>query len=816
MTASLDALHAAVARMGAGGLRRAADEAHRLAEDGYEALGHTSFDPLPVVITPTEWRHLRTGLRQRARLFDAILSDLYGPRTLLQPGAIAGMEKVTRDPRYLRTLAGLSALHVARPLALTTRLVRLSDHSWAVVEDAADVPIGVGSALSLRRVLSRATPELYRTAPVRRLLPYTDALRAAVHSAAAHPSGRPGQTADVHRSRTVVLVEGDHLTAPADEREAAEHRVLASLLGAQVVTVDDLRVDYDGVRTLHLDPVGSTPSESHDDEADSDPTLVDHIIRLVPARHLDPLDLGTSPRGGIPGLVEAVRNDLVRVTNPLGAGIAASPALRDILPDLCRALLHEDLILPSAQPDDDLFAWPSLVAGPLKRATGASISPRPAIIQMVTASTLRGYEVMPGGVGLVWDTPTLGAAGPCASAEDTSLWRSGKTGPRTLKDVWVLGADMQTTTISMPALSIATGQEGEPPHATTPAEHTPGFIPPFQHSLTASAAGDLLWLGRHLESVDFSARLLRVLADLSVDLEGDAHITSTMVAEHLIHTLHEKPARVGVTADTHDTPCGPSTPSIHALLDEAIRRAVARTPQPGLLVTAVDELDRAARALRGLLSAHAWPALVRIREELAELDQAPLKHPTHLEQPMMRMVESALVVHAALTDTLPRGAGWYLYDTGRRLERIRRVTSLLHAAFAHSGPASSAGRRQLAWGIAAITETDDAYRRTYQRHMDPHLLLGMLLRDESLPRSAGYQLPHLAHSLAQLLPGGDGEKARRALSQLQVALASWEGTHGTDTYARLCLDAVDALYAELDSAVGSPRATTRMWSVDGA
>ena len=43
-----------------------------------------TFDPLPVVLTPDEWANIESGVIQRARLLNAILSDFYGPQKLLR------------------------------------------------------------------------------------------------------------------------------------------------------------------------------------------------------------------------------------------------------------------------------------------------------------------------------------------------------------------------------------------------------------------------------------------------------------------------------------------------------------------------------------------------------------------------------------------------------------------------------------------------------------------------------------------------------------------------------------------------------------
>ena len=60
-----------------------------------------ALDPVPLVIDPAEWRKIEHGIKQRARLLDRILADLYGPQSLLA------------SRRYPPALVyGLSLIHI--------------------------------------------------------------------------------------------------------------------------------------------------------------------------------------------------------------------------------------------------------------------------------------------------------------------------------------------------------------------------------------------------------------------------------------------------------------------------------------------------------------------------------------------------------------------------------------------------------------------------------------------------------------------------------------------------------------------------------
>src|SRR6476646_3105728 len=64
------------------------------AEEGITAIlpGERSVnwrcDPIPLVLSATEFSALEAGLAQRAQLLELILGDLYGPRTLMTEGLI--------------------------------------------------------------------------------------------------------------------------------------------------------------------------------------------------------------------------------------------------------------------------------------------------------------------------------------------------------------------------------------------------------------------------------------------------------------------------------------------------------------------------------------------------------------------------------------------------------------------------------------------------------------------------------------------------------------------------------------------------------
>src|SRR4029078_9031096 len=71
------------------------------------------------------------------------------------------------------------------------------------------------------------------------------------------------------------------------------------------------------------------------------------ILRRLDDEFLDPLELRSDSRLGVPGLLQAIRAGNVLVANAPGSAFLESTALLGFLPALSRHLLGEELKLPS-------------------------------------------------------------------------------------------------------------------------------------------------------------------------------------------------------------------------------------------------------------------------------------------------------------------------------------------------------------------------------------------------------------------------------------------------------------------------------------
>src|SRR6202045_1304682 len=314
----------ALARDGADAVRRGVELARRLIlENGvtYNVYADPQgrdrpwvLDPLPILLTAAEWREIELGVAQRARLFDALLADIYGPQQLLADGTVPA-ELPFGHPNFLwpchgTTPAGGNWLHVH-----AVDISRSADGRWWAIDDRTQTPSGLGYALENRQIVSRVFPDLLGDVGVRSLGGFFAALRENLL--------RHAPEEDVPLA--VVLTPGSF------NETYFEHAYLARQLGLPLVEGHDLTVRGD---TVYLKTLGGL-------------RRVHAIMRRLDDDFCDPVELRADSALGVPGLIAVVRAGKVVIANALGSGVLESAAWMGFIPAAAERLLGEKLRLPS-------------------------------------------------------------------------------------------------------------------------------------------------------------------------------------------------------------------------------------------------------------------------------------------------------------------------------------------------------------------------------------------------------------------------------------------------------------------------------------
>lgn len=64
-------------------------------------------DLFPLILTPESWQQIEVGVKQRARLLERVMADVYGPQQLIREAMIPPA-LVQGHPGYLRAMHGVA------------------------------------------------------------------------------------------------------------------------------------------------------------------------------------------------------------------------------------------------------------------------------------------------------------------------------------------------------------------------------------------------------------------------------------------------------------------------------------------------------------------------------------------------------------------------------------------------------------------------------------------------------------------------------------------------------------------------------------
>jgi uncharacterized circularly permuted ATP-grasp superfamily protein/uncharacterized alpha-E superfamily protein len=714
----------------------------------YRAYGDTSerawpLSHVPLLIESGEWREIARGIEQRARLMELVLADIYGEGRLIAAGDLPAAA-VTGSPEFLQPLHGVKPpggkfLHI-----YAADIGRGPDGRWWVLGDRAQAPSGAGYALANRLVLARAFPALYRDMNVERLAPFFEAFRF-------------GLTSMAQRSNPRICL----LTPGPFNETYFEQAYLARYLGLLLVEGGDLTM-RDG--RVHIRTIAGLKR-------------ADVIWRRIDSDFADPLELNARSRLGVPGLVDALREGGVVIANALGSGVIEAPAMMSFMPKLCRTVLGEELRLPniatwwcgqekarqSVIEDMDELAIAGAFGNPIpghassqpligaalpdeeKSRLAAAITergvdfvgqevvnlsttpvwhegrlePRPFVLRVYAAHTPHGWKIMPGGFCRISGR---------SDARAVSMGEGVQSA-----DVWVLSKKPVELVSLLPT------------DETVRIRRIMGTLP-------SRAADNLFWLGRYLERSEATLRLLRSLSGRMIETGAGAANPGSAVSKltSLLVAWHAAPL------DTVNNPMALVTGALHG--DEDY----------GSAVSLVRDARRAASFIRERLSTDTWRLIGDLNRYLGIDTRGPLAEAEAFER-----ADAALRTLAAISglaqENMIRGAGWRLFDIGRRIER--GINTCRFARHFASGDAP-AGELD---AVLDLVDSQITYRSRYLMGVALNPVRDMVVLDPFNPRSVAFQVEKLDKHLATLpLLSDDGmlETPRRLILQLAAEITT--------------------------------------------
>jgi uncharacterized circularly permuted ATP-grasp superfamily protein/uncharacterized alpha-E superfamily protein len=712
--------------------------------------GPWHLDALPLVLSGSDWDTLESGLVQRSRLLDAVLTDLYGPRHAITSGVLPP-QLLFAHPAYVRAARGIVLPGRHQLFLHGCDISRAADGGFRVNADWTQAPSGAGYALADRRVVAHAIPDLYERIGPRPASPWAQALRLALIDAAPESAEEPV---------VVVLSPGIH------SETAFDQAYLASVLGFPLVESADLVV-RDG--KLWMRSMGTLKR-------------VDVVLRRVDSEYVDPLDLRADSRLGVVGLVEVLRRGAVTVVNTLGSGILESPGLLRFLPELAERLLGETPLLPTApvywggintERSHLLTNLSSLLIRPVtggdsivgpglssaqRESLGARIEATPWqwVGQELPRFSSAPTDYYPGGmssasVGMRLFTvsqrsgyaPMIGGLGYLLAPGDAAY----RLNTVAAKDIWV------RTPTRVTAERIPSAVE------------LPAMMPsPTRAISSPRVLSDLFWIGRYSERAESMARLLTVTRERYHEFRYRREMDGSECVPVLLTAL-------GQITGTN-TGAGGDYAEMVATAQSTLWSLTADRHRPGSLAQSVERVSLAARAVRDQMSNDTWMVLAAV--ERAVLHRAADQPESHAEGDAFLASTSNLTLAGMLAlsgvaaESMVQDVGWTMMDIGKRIERGLGLTALLRATL--TKVRSTGAEQTITESTLMACESSVIYRRRNPGTVSVAAVAELVLFDAENPRSLVYQLERLRADL-KALPGSSGSsRPERLVDEIATRL----------------------------------------------
>ena len=697
-----------------------------------------SLELFPLIIQPQDWRQIEAGVLQRMQLLEQVLADVYGPQQLLARGLLPPA-LVQGHPGYLREMHGAPPAAGPRLHVAAFDLARGPDGHWWVVSQSTEAPSGLGYLLENRIAISRQFPQAFQGLHIQRL---AATYRALIDNLKQLSSAG----AEAH---IALLTPGPY------NETYFEHAYLARYLGITLVEGSDLTVRDQRVylRTLRgLEPVHG-------------------LLKRLDDPFLDPLELRSDSRLGVPGLMQAIRAGNVLVANAPGAGFLESAALLGFMPALARHFTGEKLLLPAmptwwcgerAAMQD---ALPRLQHSVIKPTYVGSRSHGSFHAVLGRSQSRRQLDEWAGRIMRQGDAHTVQSYLPLSqmptwrpdAPEGTAPADTGRIVPRSvLLRVYAVSDGPRSWRVLPGGLAriasahagVASMQrgggsadvwvmtEGVVDHSTLlPTHASRSSLVHGKRVVTSRAAENLFWLGRYTERTENTIRLARLALE---SLNGEDQSSQPLLA-----WLSELAVRYSLVL-----PDVPAATQARRVFERSLVANLAADDGAASVGYNLRATRMAASSVRERLSQEQWRLIGRAEAEFFQ--RFTEAHGGYATTHALQALEAASMYMAAMTgaqtDRMTRDDGWRLLSIGRHIERLGFLSTAMAQSF-ETGAVHDEGGFE---ALVALFDSTITFHAQYQQRRDIPALLDLLVLDRDNPRSLGWVAQSLSGRLAKL------------------------------------------------------------------
>ncbi|MEM6689857.1 MAG: circularly permuted type 2 ATP-grasp protein [Planctomycetota bacterium] len=272
------------------------------------------FDLIPRIISAMQWRHIEAGLKQRIAALNLFLTDIYGPKRIIQDGVI-DEHTVRSASGYIPQCEGLRPFGDVWCHITGTDLVRNEDGGFYVLEDNLRCPSGASYVLQNRAQMKTNFAKVFAKSRVRPVSDYPSRMYRMLR-----------KIAPPHVDDPLVAV----LTPGVFNSAYYEHSFFAQQMGVRLVEGRDLIVDDNDV--VYMKTVNGL-------------RRVDVLYRRIDDAFLDPEAFRKDSMLGVSGLMRSFRAGNVSLANAPGTGVADDKVVYAYVPEMIRYYLGSEPIL---------------------------------------------------------------------------------------------------------------------------------------------------------------------------------------------------------------------------------------------------------------------------------------------------------------------------------------------------------------------------------------------------------------------------------------------------------------------------------------
>ena len=685
-----------------------------------------NLDPIPLVLTSTEWEEISKGLKQRAKLLNLIFKDLYTEQRLIKEGIVPA-EIIFAHKSFIPEVFNFENKDYYSMRFYATDISRGPDGKFWVINDRTQSPSGLGYAIENRLTMNSISNDLYPNIEILKMAKFIEGFKDMLKSL----------SSSNHENPLIAL-----LTPGPLNETYFEHSYISSFLDLTLVQGEDLLVKNNQLWLKNLNGLRK----------------VDTLIRRVDSQYCDPLELKNNSQLGVAGLVNVIRKDNLSMINPIGIGILENIGLNPFMKNIAKFLLNEELILPQIatwwcgqkkELDFVLANIKNLIIKKIDRTdnievyfandlneeelniliekiqnnphyyvgqeiidfsttpsfTKGKVEPRNTVIRAFSYLHEEKYHVMPG--GLIRVSPS----------KDSLVVSNQKGG--TSKDLWILGKDDDFS-----GNSIFKNRS---------------FIDSRLENISTKRAENLFWLGRYLTRSITTARMIRFNLKSMLNLNRyDDHTNSKQTNKILNNALtHLTMSYPGFLDDKTAT-----------LPMKEIISLIRDKNRAGTLSFSITMLSDLNASVKNLLTMEAWRIYEKMQKEWNNYNKKDIStNKEHINE-LDKLLIYLMAYKELIDESIFKEQGLILFDIGSKIEVSQLLISKLRSLLTLK--LDKLIEYDVLDSMLNSYESYNSYRAYYKSSLALENVLDFLVFNTKYPKALIYIINQLLADLKEL------------------------------------------------------------------